>query len=449
MKRTLLALLAGLIAMQASAVNASRPASTNKLSTMSVITTIKLNASGDLLSAGYSDGSIVLWDIAEKNRLWTNEGAWKVTSRLGVGPGGAFDDQVVDLSQLPGTKSKKRGNPPVMQLFFMAAGLELLAVEGNGGIRRLFSDSGKQLSAYGIFWGAKKGKQLEGTAVADADSWTSIHGRIIVAGSLTGFPHEINLATLAKTQGSGSYIVLDDWLRRLDLVPGTSFVSEEQLGIGKSPSASKKLLHSSNGRITDIKYCDNGRTVVGTTDNGRLIGWKRSAEQLATSPAYVRLVFGGDHKSGRGATIACAGRTLISTSSLGRYGNLQLWDADEGRLVRHLNLKTTVFGKEIALDRAGSIAAIPSTTGITVWKIDNDQLLPLACLSTIASNKNPGKARKVQNAEARYSVSVSGDGKVLAVADNDGIGVFDLPDLLTARMLGSSSTTWVRRECAH
>jgi hypothetical protein len=216
----------------------------------------------------------------------------------------------------------------------------------------------------------------------------------------------------------------------LNLWPGTSFVADQRLGIQKSPAASAGLLHPGEGHVKEIRYCDSGNVILGVTDDGRLIAWKRSDEQINRSSAYVRLAFRDGQGGFSEPSIACVGQILVSTTPSGKYGNLQLWDVIEGELTQHFKFERFTFTKGIATDRAGTIVAIPSVTGVTVWKMNEGGMALLGCISTVFKNGNKRGYDPLQR------VSISDDGTTLAVADDENVTLLDLPNLTKERQIG-------------
>ncbi|NTW87617.1 MAG: WD40 repeat domain-containing protein [Desulfobulbaceae bacterium] len=396
--------------------------------TPSTITVIKLSPTGGMLAVGYADGSVIMWNTTDNRKMWTSHGDWKLTSRLGVGQGNVYTDSIIDVAAVSKSKQGDKKNPAVLDIFFLRVDLELLIVEKDGGIRRVLADTGHLLRSHGFFWGTKKDKHLEGIIGADVNSAFEI---LAVVGSLTGTIHEINLSTLEKTQESTSYIVLDNWLRRLNLWPGTSFVADENLGIAKSPAASPNLLHPGEGNVKEIKYCNNGNVLIGVTDDGRLIAWTRNGKNIDQKQTYTRLGF----RDGKGGYvepgIACTGNnTLISTTPSGRYGNVQMWDVEEGELAAKFNNDDFTLLKGISVDRAGSIAVIPTRSGVTVWQLEKGEMKLMATISKALKN-----AKKVKN-EHLQKVSISDDGTALAIADDKNVNLFDVPNLERQRLIG-------------
>jgi WD40 repeat protein len=102
MNRVLLASLLIFVVIQNSlAETTSQIPLQGKQDLLSTITTIKLSPSGSMLAVGYADGSVAMWNTEDNKRLWTTHGDWRITARLGVSPGNPYEDQIIDLSNLP------------------------------------------------------------------------------------------------------------------------------------------------------------------------------------------------------------------------------------------------------------------------------------------------------------------------------------------------------------
>src|SRR5262245_52312400 len=63
-----------------------------------LITTVRLSPHANTLSVGRADGSVTLWDVMNGQWIWTSQGDWRLTRRIGVGPGDRYSDSIVDLT---------------------------------------------------------------------------------------------------------------------------------------------------------------------------------------------------------------------------------------------------------------------------------------------------------------------------------------------------------------
>jgi WD40 repeat protein len=393
------------------------------------ITDLQVGPNGRLVAIGRADGSVVMWDSLSGQRLWISHADWKATRRLGIGSGNVYSDAVVDLR-----KSRKGSFPepqiPILSTFFIRGDLELVIVERQGGIRRVLADDGYLLGAYGVFFGVKSGKKLAGVIGADVGRGRE---KLAIVGSLGSPPYEVALAALEKTESSGSYIVLEDSLTRRDLIPGTSFVEIERLGIEKSSSASGPFLHAGDGHVTDLRYCDGAKVLVGVTDDGRLIGWKRDGDVVDSNAAYVRLAF----RDGKGGTIrpelASTSNGLLTATPSGKYGNLQVWDPDEGELKEHFSDPRMSSIKGIAADSLGKKIATLCRSQVDVWQIEDHKLTHLGSIRI--SRTFSGQMQSPQK------VAISADGGTIVVADRLNVFAFDLSKLTIRNQFGPTTTT--------
>ncbi len=397
------------------------------------ITVVRLSPNGGMLAVGRADGSVEMWDTKGREQLWISRGDWRMTRRIVAGQGDRLSPSIVDLLDLPLSKRKSMKNPAVLGIFFLREDLELLIVERDGGLRRLLSDDGSLLGSYGVFFGVKRDKQLEGIVTADVNPNLEV---LAIAGSLSGMPYEVDLRKLEETQTSTSYVCLEDNITVLDIessMPAATF-NVALPHIQRSVSASKPMTHSGGGMVTDLKYCSHNDVLVGITDDGKMIGWKRTGDELSTKPAYVRIGF-RDSKGGViDPGVASSDQALVSTTPAGRYGNVQFWNTDKGELGTYFNQANTSFRKKLAIDRSGTLIVTECESGVALWHLEDAEMKRLGSVALISE-----KDVRQQNQFVR-GVAISDDGTTLAIADDETIFVFDLPRLTGERRFGSTDS---------